>query len=307
LGQIDWLSLTPSPIQTVQLPLLAEKGVELLVKRDDLLHPQVSGNKWRKLKYNLLAANASGYSKLVTYGGAFSNHIAAVAAAGKALGFQTFGVIRGEASVPLNPTLQFAAACGMELQFISRQAYRTADRLDLAQTLFPFDFYWLPEGGTNALAIKGCEEIIAEVVAQFPNTLPNYFCLACGTGGTLAGVITGLQGQSQVIGFSALKGDFLTASVQEWLSPSIYTNWYISTDYHFGGYAKFQPELIALLHTFRTALHLTLDPIYTGKAMFGILDLVQKDYFPRGSTILMIHTGGLQGIAGFNARFGNLL
>ncbi|NJL77585.1 MAG: 1-aminocyclopropane-1-carboxylate deaminase/D-cysteine desulfhydrase [Saprospiraceae bacterium] len=297
----------PSPIQEIEMPVLVAKKIRLLVKRDDLLHPQVSGNKWRKLKYNFLEAQSLGFQKVVTYGGAFSNHLAAVAAAGKYLGFDTFGIIRGEAHYPLNPTLQFAASCGMQFYFIPRATYRTIDRLAFAQQTFPFPFYFLPEGGTNALALQGCEEIISEVAIQLTPQLPDYYCLSVGTGGTMAGVVKGLRNKAKVIGFAALKGDFLHREVQTLLGEAAFGNWEIALDYHFGGYAKFQAELIEFINSMQRNYQLPLDPVYTGKTLFGILDYVKKDYFIPESTILMIHTGGLQGIAGFNQRFGNII
>ncbi len=296
---------TPTHIQTIRMPLLDTKGIRLFIKRDDEIHPKIAGNKWRKLKYNLAEAKARKLSTLVTFGGAFSNHIAATAAAGKAFGFQTIGIIRGEAVLPLNPTLQLAHDYGMQFHFVDRATYRTPDRLALAQSLYPQPFYFIPEGGTNHLAIKGCMEIVKETQHQLEEQ-PDYYALACGTGGTIAGVIEGLQGKAQVLGFSALKGDFLKAEVRTLLSQT-YTNWTINTDYHFGGYAKFKPALIDFINDFKQTQGIPLEPIYTGKMLYGILDLVQHDYFPKGSRILAIHTGGLQGIRGFNQRFGDIL
>lgn len=267
----------------------------------------MSGNKWRKLKYNFLEAQLLGFQKVVTYGGAFSNHLAAVAAAGKYLGFDTFGIVRGEVHHPLNPTLQFAASCGMQFHYVARTTYRTADRLAFAKQCFPFPFYFLPEGGTNALALQGCEEIISEVITQLTPRLPDYYCLAVGTGGTMAGVIKGLKNNAKVVGFAVLKGDFLHREVQTLLGEATFENWEIVSDYHFGGYAKFQLELIEFINSMQRDYQLPLDPVYTGKTLFGILDYVKKDYFVPESTILMIHTGGLQGIAGFNQRFGNII
>ncbi len=298
-----------SPIQEIRSHLLTEQKVQLFIKRDDQLHPHISGNKWRKLKYNLQAAKAQKHTRLLTFGGAYSNHIAAVAAAGQAFDFQTIGVIRGEKVVPLNPTLAFVAQCGMELHFVRRTAYRQ-DKAGIADTLQRQigSFYSLPEGGTNCLALKGCTEIVTETEKQLQGT-PDFYCLCAGTGGTAAGVIAAAE-QSQVIAFSVLKGDFLqreiTALLQSCYDRSC-SNWQLQTGYHFGGYAKFQPELLTFIHDFYQQHHIPLDPIYTGKLFYGIFDLVQQGFFPQGSRILAIHTGGLQGIAGFNQRHGNLL
>ncbi|MFT4758358.1 MAG: 1-aminocyclopropane-1-carboxylate deaminase [Paraglaciecola sp.] len=303
--------LKDSPIEVIQTSFLQKRGVRLLLKRDDLLHPEISGNKWRKLKFNLQRFQMSTAEKLLTFGGAFSNHIAAVAAAGKAYHFPAIGIIRGERMELLNPTLTFAESCGMQLKFISRKDYRRKNNSDFVADLkIEFgDFYTLPEGGSNALAVKGCREIITETAAQLP-MLPDYFCVCCGTGGTIAGMIAELQGRSKILGFSALKGDFLPAEVTDLLKKSdssVFENWEINTDYHFGGYAKWKSELIEFMNNFKQETGIALDPIYTGKMLYGIFDLIEQGYFEKGATILAVHTGGLQGIDGFNGRFGELI
>lgn len=280
-------------------------GIRLLIKREDEWHPLISGNKWRKLKYNLKEAKNQGKHTLLTFGGAYSNHLAATAAAGKKFDFATIGIVRGEAVLPLNPTLALAQENGMQLYFSSRAAYR--DKTQLLHSLpFATDHCFIvPEGGTNEWALPGCREIVTDYTGA---TKVNYWCVSCGTGGTLAGMITGLNSKQNAIGFSALKGDFLTQTVQDLLPASSQDkNWSINTDYHFGGYARYDDTLIQFINNFKQNHHIALDPIYTGKLLFGIYDLIKKGFFPRGSTIMAIHTGGLQGIAGFNARFGNLL
>ncbi len=296
-----------SPIEEICDTLLAQKRVKLLIKRDDLVHPSVSGNKWRKLKYNLLEAQKNGHDTLLTFGGAYSNHIHATAAAAKHYGFKSIGLIRGEHPKSLNPTLLFAQQMDMQLHFLSRTNYRTLTQSINAQQLQASygNCYILPEGGTNHLAIKGCQEIVNETMLDV-----DYWCVSCGTGGTISGIISALNKQHFVVGFSVLKGDFLTKEVQKHLDQfdaSLYSNWTINTNYHFGGYAKFKPPLIDFMNTFKTTHQIQLDPIYTGKMLYGIFDLVKKDYFPRGSTIVAVHTGGLQGIEGFNQRFGDLI
>ncbi|MEM6318743.1 MAG: pyridoxal-phosphate dependent enzyme [Bacteroidota bacterium] len=297
-----------SPVQELQHPLSQAKGVQLLVKRDDLIHPQVSGNKWRKLKYNLLKAYQQKKNTLLTFGGPFSNHIYATAAAGNVFDFKTIGLIRGESIRPLNPTLSFAEKMGMELHFISRATYREKTSAVFIKKLRRQfgDFYLLPEGGTNELALRGCAEIVSETTDQLGET-PNYWCAACGTGGTLAGVIQGLQNRGNALGFSVLKGDFHQKDIRHLLAPHHFDNWQINTDYHFGGYAKFQPDLIEFINTFKKDHNIQLEPIYTGKLFFGLYDLIKDNYFPRGSSILAVHSGGLQGIEGFNRRFGDLI
>ena len=296
------------PIQEVQTSVLQEKKVRVFIKREDLIHSEISGNKWRKLKYNLLAAAEQKANTLLTFGGAYSNHILAVAAAGKEFGFKTIGVIRGEEHLPLNPTLRRAKEIlGMHIVYMDRIAYRlknTPEVQEKLRTAFG-KFYLIPEGGTNNLAIKGCTEILGGVKIPY-----DYVCSSCGTGGTLAGLICSLKSKKQVLGFSALKGDFLINEVESLIANyanESFKNWKINTDYHFGGYAKFKPELIDFINQFKESHNIQLDPIYTGKMMFGLFDLIGKNYFKPGITILAIHTGGLQGIKGFNDRFGGLI
>lgn len=269
-----------------------------MIKREDLNHPVISGNKWRKLKYNLQEAQKQGHKKLLTFGGAFSNHIYATAGAGKEFGFETIGIIRGEAHLPLNPTLSFATASGMHLEYMDRATYRRKsepDTINLLKQQFG-DFYLIPEGGTNPLAIKGCEEIVHEIKVGF-----DYLCCPVGTGGTVTGLISGLQGKSNLIGFSSLKGDFLTAEVSDLLKQSgkSYDNWSVNAAYHFGGYAKTKPALLEFMSDFEERHQIPLDPVYTAKMLFGIYDLVQSGFFPTGTRIVAVHTGGLQGRAGF--------
>lgn len=297
-----------APLQLISEPFLQERAITLYLKREDLLHPHISGNKWRKLKYNLQEARNQRKNTLLTFGGAYSNHIAAVAAAGQEFDFQTFGFIRGEPHEPLNPTLTFAQNCGMQLHYLNRTTYREKQNLAFQRQLqadYP-QAYLLPAGGTNSLAVKGCTEIIADIKVSF-----DYIGCACGTGGTLAGIIAGLQGRAQVLGFPALKGgQFLamdvTALLREY-NGHPYENWQLQTDYHFGGYAKVKPALIAFIQSFKATHHIQLEPIYNGKMLYGIYDLVQQGFFKSGSTIVAIHTGGLQGLAGFTERFGLLL
>lgn len=301
--------LLSAPIEKVPLPKYKEHNVQLFVKREDMLHTYISGNKWRKLKYNLKAAREQGQQTLLTFGGAFSNHIAAVAAAGQEYGFKTVGIIRGEEHVPLNPSLQFAQAQGMQLQYMEREIYRKKGTPELVEKLREQygAFYLLPEGGTNKLAVKGC----AEITQEFEHDHFDFVCTACGTGGTLAGLLVGMDRRAQLLGFPALKGgSFLKAEIDQLTknyNNQIYHNFQLITDYHFGGYAKWKPELINFINLFRDTTGIPLDPIYTGKMFYGIIDLIEKQYFKPGTRLLAIHTGGLQGIKGFNKRFGDLL
>jgi 1-aminocyclopropane-1-carboxylate deaminase len=289
----NMLRYTPTPVQEIHDPILDKAGVRLLLKREELNHPYVSGNKWWKLKYNLEEATHTGKKTLLTFGGAFSNHIFATAAAAQELGFESIGIIRGEETLPLNHTLSFAATTGMKLHYVSRERYRNktqSEFIDQLQQQFG-DFYLIPEGGTNELAVKG--------VIEFAQTLGNdfdYLCCSIGTGGTLAGIINGIPNNKNILGFSSLKGgDFLDADVKNWLTSGQHSDWRIITDYHFGGYGKTTAALEQFKSHFETRNTIPLDNVYTAKMMAGIFDLVQKSFFKTGSTLLAIHTGGLQG------------
>ncbi|TGD78338.1 1-aminocyclopropane-1-carboxylate deaminase/D-cysteine desulfhydrase [Hymenobacter wooponensis] len=294
-------------LQPLNEPVADRAGVRLLLLRDDLTHPELPGNKWRKLKYNLQEARRLGHHTLLTFGGAYSNHLAAVAAAGRLTGLRTIGIVRGQelSQQPLNPTLAQARADGMELQFIDRATYRRKHEPDvlgqLLTTLGPA--YVIPEGGSNLLALPGCAELVQELEAAIDF---DYLCVACGTGGTLAGLLTGLRGQREALGFAALKGaDFLRHDINQLTQQATgttYTNWSLQTDYHGGGYARLSPELLQFVQAFEQRHQVVLDPIYTSKMLVGILDMLESGYFRRGSTVVAVHTGGLQAWAGFQER-----
>ena len=303
----------PTPLQELHAAPLLRKNIRLWIKRDDLIHPIIQGNKWRKLKYNIQEAQRTQKKYLVTFGGAYSNHIHATAAAGEYFGIKTIGIIRGEEVQPLNPTLSYAHQCRMQLHFVDRKTYRLKEKLlpqldffSASQIDLQKECYIIPEGGTNSFAIKGCQELAKEIENQM-EIPPDFVALSCGTGGTIVGVISGLNNTSHVLGFSALKGDFLKEEIKILLTdieiPSSTNNWSLQTDYHFGGYAKFDKNLIDFINTFKRDFNIPLDPIYTGKMMYGIFNLIQKGFFKRGSRIVVIHTGGLQGITGFNQQF----
>jgi len=283
--------------QKIILPLLEKKKVTLSIKREDLIHPQISGNKYRKLKYNLLKARELNYDTLLTFGGAYSNHIAATAYAGKLNNIKTIGVIRGEElrdSWTKNPTLSEAAKCGMKFKFLTREDYRKKETKEFISNLKKEigDFYIVPEGGTNSLAVKGCEEILSLKDAEY-----DIICCPVGTGGTIAGIINSAATNQRVIGFPALKGDFLKKDICKFVQNG---NWELCTNYHFGGYARVNESLVSFINEMKQNVGIPLDPVYTGKMMYGILDLIAKDFFKPKTKILATHTGGLQGIAGMN-------
>ena len=296
------------PIVEIYDPLIKSHGIRLFIKREDLTNHFISGNKFRKLKYNLLEAKKDGYDTLLTFGGAFSNHIHAAAYAGHKYGFKTIGVIRGEETLPLNATLSEAQGFGMRLHYVSRSKYKNKTMgtfIDELKSLYG-KFYLVPEGGSNALAVKGCMEIVDPRVKEF-----DHICCASGTGGTMAGIAAGMAGEKRIWGFPALKNaGFLRSVIADLIleyNAGDYLNWDLILDYHFGGYAKFDEQLISFINDFKRKHGIPLDPIYTGKLMFGIYDLIKNGFFKVGERILAIHSGGLQGIKGFNARFGNLI
>ncbi|AUD03809.1 1-aminocyclopropane-1-carboxylate deaminase/D-cysteine desulfhydrase [Spirosoma pollinicola] len=284
-----------SPLEPLIDPFPESVAINLLLKRDDLLHPLVSGNKWRKLKYNLLAAREQGFTTLLTFGGAYSNHLFALAAAGKTFGFRTIGVVRGNelAGKPLNETLTFCQQSGMQLHFVSREAYRQKETpaflAELTARIGPC--YIVPEGGTNELAIKGTAEIILEITTQL-GYAPDYVCCAVGTGGTVAGLAQSASAQTSVLGFVVLKvPDSLWLST---LFPPTARGCRVH-DYHFGGYAKTTSDLLNFIRGFEQKTGVLLEQVYTGKMLYGIYDLARKGYFPAGATVVAVHTGGLQG------------
>ncbi|MGJ0484832.1 MAG: 1-aminocyclopropane-1-carboxylate deaminase/D-cysteine desulfhydrase [Methylomicrobium sp.] len=289
-------SFQPSSLTRIIDPERLPDNIELWLKRDDRLHPIISGNKWRKLRYILEDALGAGAHTLISMGGAYSNHLHALAYAGKLLDLQTIGYIRGEWPEPLTPTLQDCQNWGMELRFVSRSDYRL-----LRQYRAPLDLpgigsgqYWLPEGGAQPLALKGVAELVEEIALPF-----DVLCLPCGTGTTLAGCIAALNGAKKTLGFAALKNaDFLTADVESLLSKT-YTNWHINPDYHFGGFARTTPELLEFITRFELMQQIPLEPVYTGKMLYGLYEMIAKGCFEPGQRLIAVHTGGLQGKRGF--------
>ncbi len=290
--------------QQIFLPIVEEKKVELFIKREDKIHPFVSGNKFRKLKYNIQEAKNLNQNTLLTFGGAFSNHILATAVVGNLSGLQSIGVIRGDElgsnlqkTVAKNTTLKQAHENGMQFHFVSREVYRKkTTELFMNSLKKKFgDFYLVPEGGTNDLAIKGCTEILTKEDDYF-----DYICVAVGTGGTISGLIKSAKSHQKVLGFPALKGNFLQNEIKNFVDKS--DKWKLIHEYHFGGYAKYNTSLISFINQFYSEAKIPLDPIYTGKMVFGIVDLIKNNYFSENSKILIIHTGGLQGIEGVNNK-----
>lgn len=276
-------------------PEFERHGVELWIKRDDLLHPVVSGNKWRKLKYILDDALCLGADTLIGMGGAYSNHLHALAYAGRALGLSTQAWVRGERPPGSNPTLTDLENWGMALRFVTREDYRQLRRYKSRDSLpgIGRGQYWLPEGGAALLALRGVTEIIDEMAIDY-----DVLVVACGTGTTLAGLLAAMAVDRRLLGIAALKGGrFLYDDVRQLLPEHVGENrdWQILLDYHHGGFAKTSPALLEFIEYMQARFGLPLDPVYTGKALFAVYDLLRQGYFSRGQRIVFLHSGGLQG------------
>lgn len=300
----------PSPLQPLDDELFFEKKVEVFMKRDDLIHERVSGNKWRKLKYNIQNISDLGKKGVVTFGGAFSNHIHATAAAGKLFGFETIGIIRGnELNENSSKTLNDAATNGMKLFFVSRSHFRELKEIreidnltEKLKELYGFqievaDYELIPEGGTNDLALKGGYELVNEIIEQMGRK-PNYLITAVGSGGTLAGIASNFHAEIENIGISVLKdGNYVFAEIEKLLNRNKIEQYQFSKilDAHCGGYAKTTDELMNFMRNFEEKHQILLDQVYTGKVFYKFHQLVAENYFPLNSTIVILHTGGLQG------------
>jgi 1-aminocyclopropane-1-carboxylate deaminase len=295
----------PTPEQELQSRFLTDHKIKVYVKRDDLNHPTIMGNKWRKLKYNLQYALDNDFDTLLTYGGAYSNHILASAAAAKLCGLKSVGIIRGDELHPdSNITLQSARNLGMNLEFVTREDFRLMKNELVFPSTINGKVYVLPEGGTNELAIEGCRELIFELSNPY-----DIYCTAMGTGGTFSGLLKGLSGSGMLMGFSALRGKWIIPEAIKMLNKNriVFNNYQIYQDDHFGGYGKYSERLLDFIKGFYQDYNILLDPVYTGKMFFSVWEMIKNAQIATGSRILLIHTGGLQGIAGFNERYGTKL
>ncbi|MFW1676151.1 1-aminocyclopropane-1-carboxylate deaminase/D-cysteine desulfhydrase [Pontibacter sp. JAM-7] len=300
--QSAWLHRIPVPrVQPLQLTLFAQNQVKVSLLRLDQIDEGLSGNKWFKLKYNLQHAVQHGYRQLLSFGGAYSNHIHALAWAGARLGVPTVGIIRGEPVYATNPTLTDAQRWGMQLQFVDRKTYRLRyqqDYLDQLQERYP-DSWIVPEGGSNALALKGCSEILSADLLHAVQ--PDCVILPCGTGGTLAGLVQSWP-ELNILGVPVLKqAAFLQQDIQQLLDQVGCHNanrWQLDLHGAFGGYAKTCPELETFMAQFYRLTGIELDVVYTGKMLLRLCQLIETGYFSPGSSILALHTGGLQGNRG---------
>ncbi|MEH1940610.1 MAG: pyridoxal-phosphate dependent enzyme [Nostoc sp.] len=308
------LTFIAPPLQQINSEIARRAGVDLYVLRLDLMHPLVNGNKWFKLKYNLLEAKEKNFTTLLTFGGAYSNHIYATAAAGNLFGFRTIGVIRGEERLPLNPTLSFAVQQGMQLVYLNREMYRQRNTPALEEYLQQRfgEVFIIPEGGSNLNGVRGCTEIIADAMPTAGYAFDR-ICVACGTATTLAGIALSLHEGQRAIAFPVLKnGAFLAQEIESLLKNYLTSDlptpsnspasWELVCDYHFGGYAKVNDELILFGQQFTQEHGIPLDYVYTAKMFYGVMDLLQQGFFCKGDSLLLVHTGGLQGNVGMEER-----
>lgn len=289
--------LLPSPTQNIPVQEIpVHQNLQLFIKREDLVHPQISGNKYWKLFFNVNTYAAANPEKpyLITFGGAFSNHIAAVSAVGKLAGIPTLGIIRGEELKEKwrgNPTLVFAHNNGMNLKFVTREDYRHKEELSgFLLKEFP-EALIIPEGGTNEEAVKGVKMMLDEHTKDF-----DYLCTAVGTGGTVAGISKYAEVHQKIIGFKVVDDSSLENRISG-LTPN--RNFDL-IDSHFGGYGKIKEENIRFINDFKKKFQIPLEPIYTGKMMHKVFEMIDDGYFSENSKILCFHTGGLQGIEGAN-------
>jgi len=287
-----------SPVHQIKNKLFDDKGLKVFIKRDDLIHPIISGNKWRKLKYLLNQAQTENKTHLVTFGGAYSNHLLATAAAAAKFGFRATGIVRGE---PVNnDTLFLCRLHGMELLFTDRESYRDKPALFKKHFADNPEAFFLDEGGASAEGAKGCSELIDELSETYDHIL-----CACGTGTTAAGIINGIETRqlpTQFHGVPVFKnGGFIKDEIDKFLIKP--TGYHLHTDYHFGGYGKADERLIEFVKQFVATTGILIEPVYTGKMLFALYDLVNKDYFKPGSQILAIHSGGIWGLLGMKDKF----
>jgi 1-aminocyclopropane-1-carboxylate deaminase len=293
----------PSPTEKISFSEIESSGVELFIKRDDLIHPEISGNKWRKLKHNLEKYKKNKGKRLVTFGGPFSNHIYAVAAACKEFNIPALAYIRGEDADLNNPTLKFAQECGMVLKPVTREDYKAnIASLKIEAIKEEKDSFFVHEGGTNRAGALGVAEMYDELDQSF-----DIIATAVGTGGTISGLIKGMNNDTtQILGFSSLKGAQYLEKEIPFIANRESSQWSINHDYHFDGYAKINKELVEFMDKFKTETGIQLDPIYTGKMMFGLIDQIKKGEIKSGSKILAIHSGGLQGLKGMESKMNEL-
>ena len=294
----------PSRVEQFHYPLFKKHKLNVYIKRDDLIHPIISGNKWRKLKGNLAEAKRLNKTGILSFGGAYSNHIHALAYACHQHRLSSIGVIRGEQHYQDNFTLAWARHWQMQLKFVDRQTYRKRQEdvyLAKLSATFP-DHFIVPEGGTNPFALSGVGEIISELEQQLDY---DTIMLPVGSGGTISGLINADHNQHNILGVAVLKqSEYLLGEIAQLLPPSArsYKNWQLLSQYHGGGYAKFSPQHAQQIREVINESQVPFEPVYSGKMLLALIDLVESGYFPAHHTIVLLHTGGLQGLGGLAER-----
>lgn len=293
-----------SPIEQLNIDLFQQYNLNVWIKRDDLLHPIIAGNKWRKLKYNILEAKRQGYKQILSFGGAYSNHLHALAYACKINNLHSIGIVRGEQHYANNYTLRWARHWGMTLKFVDRITYKLRDNpqfINDLQAQYPEAFI-VPEGGSNSLALTGIKEVIEELDQQLDY---DYLITPVGSGGTLAGLIAADNNRHHIRGVAVLKQhNYLQKEVLKLLSSNSneFTHWQILDEYHCGGYGRYSPQNAKEILAFSQLTSIPFEPVYSGKMVLALLDLTKQGYFKPGSTIVLLHTGGLQGLGGMAER-----
>jgi len=308
--------LLPSPIQRFNFPDGVGAEVNFFLKRDDLIHKHISGNKWRKLKYNLLNAEAKKFNTVLTFGGAFSNHLAATVYACKQVGLKSIGVVRGEEVDLENPTMKFVRKNGMEIFPISREEYNLKTDEGYIQGLHEKfgAFYLIPEGGANFYGINGAQEIVTEKPEDFKNI--DIVCCSAGTATTISGILASDLFDFKTLCFSPFKGGgFLKDEIkkqllfgfwdEDWVTEKL-NSVEVILDYHFGGFGKTKPELIEFVNWIKEETQIQFDLLYNGKMLFAIHDLCKQGYFSKNQNVMIIHTGGIQGNAGFESKISKM-
>lgn len=297
----------PSPLERLHWKIADERNIGFWVKRDDLIHPWLSGNKWRKLKYNLDFALQNEFKGIISFGGAYSNHIYAVAGACHLYGLRCTGIIRGDEAYSDSPTLQFCREMGMQLHFVDRTSYRYKESSPVIKALLNLyrDYYLVPEGGTNSLAIQGAEEIMSEYFEQ-TDLVPDFIALSAGTGGTAAGVLKTMPARSELIVVSALKTDYLRNEILEKAGLGLEVRLQYLPEVTFGGYAKYNQELLDFMKRFEDETLVPVDHVYNAKVLYRISSMIETGEIPAGSNVLWIHTGGIQGKSGIKSQNNNV-
>lgn len=286
-----------SPLEKLHHPEFTAHKLEVWIKRDDLLHPLVSGNKWRKLKYPVLQAAQMGFKGILSFGGAFSNHLHALAALGSECEFPVTAIVRGESSYRTNPTLSQIEKWGGKLEFVDRETYRRRHDVEYLESLvahYP-NLAIVAEGGSVELALKG----VAETVHELPFA-PQHILTPVGSGGTIAGLASGTQ--AKVTGIAAVRDTSLNDKIKQLLGEKDRHNWQLNFDYADKGFGKFSDELLNFMYQMQEAFQLTLEPIYTAKMFNGFFGLIKQGYFAPGSKVVLLHTGGLQGLKGLQMQ-----